>query len=75
MNTKAYDAVSGFSIADSAIGSVSDQPIWIGANGWPTLGDVIQEAVDWRAKNTPDEFGFVNSLQSAEEITGRFGTP
>jgi hypothetical protein len=28
-----------------------DSPIWVGVNRWPTLGDVIAEAMLWRVQN------------------------
>lgn len=46
---------------------------WIGEEKWPTLGEVIQEAINWRASNLPDNFGMVESLQSAQEVVDRFG--
>ena len=39
----------------------SDSPLWIGADRWPTLHEVIEEVRDWHAANrdaleAPDEF-------------------
>ncbi|HQU43071.1 MAG TPA: DUF6516 family protein [Pirellulales bacterium] len=42
-------------------------PKWIGAAGWPTLGEVIDEARNWHADNyarLPDPEQFVTDLSS-----------
>ncbi len=54
-------------------GQVDGSPAWVGAARWPTLGEVIREAADWRAANRdrldhPDDFP--TTLAPADQIRG-----
>lgn len=46
---------------------VAGSPFWIGADGWPTLGEVIHEARIWHAENyarLPNPEGFAAELHT-----------
>ena len=54
-------------------GQVDGSPVWIGAARWPTLGEVIREAADWRAANRdrlPHPDDFPSELEPAEAVRG-----
>jgi hypothetical protein len=45
---------------------LADSPLWIGADRWPTLGQVLEEIRDWYGHNRErlrDQYGFAADLQ------------